>query len=159
MRILDAGPHHDAGGLPVKVAGTGCSSHLHEFADAKLSGVLNFRENSLVHAAARPTIERHGIHAIDRDALLRGERKDLVHALVAARAHAQARHAFRAQRLQHRVYAVDLHAAAKAIARSRALRILTSPLSLPNCAPRSIAGTARSSSGPPLSPVNATRIG
>ena len=53
----------------------------------------------------------------------------------------------------------DFSAAANAAARSRQPVIGTTPVSLGASAPRSMAGTARSSSGPSASPVNATRIG
>ena len=50
-------------------------------------------------------------------------------------------------------------ASANAAARSRQPRIGARPADAGSSAPRSIAGTARSSSGPPAAPVSATRIG
>ena len=94
--------------------------------------------------------------------------------LSAARADPKPPHPSGAQRLEDRIEAVDDHrstrfasraqdrparARAKAAARSRAAAMRRCPRRRRQPAPRSIAGTARSSSGPPLSPVSATRIG
>src|SRR5262249_49430122 len=85
-------------------------------------------------------------------------------------------HAACAKGFEHRVDAVDHHhsvlgardsglgdrdsrAATKAAARSRHPRIFGTPASWGSSAPRSIAGTARSNSGPSARPVKATRIG
>src|SRR5262249_39991806 len=135
-----------------------------EALDCVLGGVLHVRDDALVDAAFGDTVELLCVDSLDGKCLLRRARDDLIDApdvASGARAHAQPRDALRLQRLQHRVDAVDDHtaAAANARARSGALGTSASPASGGSAAPRSIAGTARSSSGPPLSPVSATRIG
>ena len=137
-----------------------------------------------MHAAARRAIERRGVRrarparpSSRASASASSMRRSL------ARTDAQPPHAPGAQRLEHGIDAVDDHAGSTfesaAIrgcsdrpsaalnrlrrtprARSRAAddrRDARRPAAA--AAPRSIAGTARSSSGPPPSPVSATRIG
>src|SRR5262249_30519124 len=115
-------------------------------------------------------IEFVAVRPADRDAAAFGEPDDLVQAIVGARGHPQRGDAIGFQRLHDGVDAVDPHGirdsgfgirstATNAAARSRLPTIFRMPAADGNSAPRSMAGTAISSSGPSARPVNTRRIG
>src|SRR5258706_16055984 len=131
-------------------------------------------------AAVRRAFEFVRVDALDGPARLARRVEHFAHTPIVAMREANRIDAPGAQRLEHGVDAVDDHrgsglgtrgsglgtrgseperAARNAAARSRQPRILGKPESSGNSAPRSIAGIARSSSGPSARPVSATRIG
>src|SRR5262245_58782548 len=106
-------------------------------------------------AAARGPIELGKGHASDRDVVPAGQIHDVRQTPAAALADAKRSHASGLEGLEHGIEPVDQHlsAATNARARSRLPWIGGIPALAGSSAPRSIAGTARSSSGPSARPV------
>ena len=179
VRILDAVEHDDAAARPSRRATR--SSTL------KRAGLLAPRRRRPgATRAARQPIELVGAdaRAPGRPAPRPAGRRPSARSSARAR-HADRRHAPGAQRFEDRIDAVDQHAINGSITRARGLaRLVTSwhqrrssaprrtpprargcpriggmPADAGSSAPRSIAGTARSSSGPSARPVSAMRIG
>src|SRR5262245_41444554 len=158
VRIFDPVQHHEERN-PV---GGG-----DEFLDAQAFSVANVRDDALMGAALRETIELTGVRAAHGNSLAGRQPSDLGVALVAPCRNPQGGHASRAKGLEHGVDAVNAHsrsgyrpsAAANAVARSRLPTTVGSPAERGRFAPRSMAGIAKSSSGPSLRPVSATRMG
>src|SRR5688572_23061377 len=118
-----------------------------------------------MHAAPRKPIKDDAVNALDLYAPLGRERQQFLHASAATLTDANRGYTPGAQGFQDGIDAVDDHsglrlrnAAANSKARWRALRIRLIP-DESNCAPRSMAGTAVSSSIPSASPVSARRMG
>src|SRR6188474_652657 len=153
--ILDAVEDHEQR----RTAGT-----KNQLLDTVINGrVLDVGNDALMDAAFRQSMKEIRFDVLDAYAAICGERHQFLHAAAAAMADAQRGDAPGAERFEHRVDAVDDHcrlrtAAANSAARSRAEGIRLMPDSA-SPAPRSIAGTAMSSSMPSGSPVSARRIG
>src|SRR5262249_60095982 len=113
----------------------------------------------------RGPIEISNGHTADSDSALRSHLNQDPHAVTDPFSDANGPHLPRPYRLFDRIDTEDQHfdrvssAPANAAARSRQPTMVGIPASCGRSAPRSIAGTARSSSGPSARPVKATRMG
>src|SRR5579863_4155298 len=127
---------------------------------------LHLRRHALMDAAIGATVQGGALDRVDRNAQLLRPGQQTVDARARAPHVDDPRHAPRRERLGHGMNAVDqghpLPApvnSATRLALAAHDRTGANPEAGPRRAPRSIAGTARSSSGPESAAVRATRIG